>query len=52
MSEILDEEQKIYLPAIAIRGTVPLPGNEFKIEVGRESSVLALEASEKMYDGN
>ena len=52
MSEILEEEKKIYLPAIAIRGTVPLPGNEFKIEVGRESSVLALEAAEKMYDGN
>ncbi len=47
-----EEEQKLFLPAIAIRGTVPLPGNEFKIEVGRESSVLALEAAEKMYDGN
>ncbi len=52
MAEIYDDEQKISLPAIAIRGATPLPGNEFKIEVGRESSLLALEASDKMYDGN
>jgi len=48
----MEETTKIVLPAIAIRGTVPLPANEFKTEVGREQSVLALEAAEKMYDGN
>lgn len=48
----MEENTKIMLPAIAVRGVVPLPGNEFKIEVGRENSVQALEASEKMYGGN
>ncbi|MBR6071302.1 MAG: endopeptidase La [Acholeplasmatales bacterium] len=46
------EENKIMLPAIAIRGIVPLPSNEFKIEVGRANSVMALDAAEKMYGGN
>ena len=35
----MEENTKIMLPAIAVRGVVPLPGNEFKIEVGRENSV-------------
>ena len=48
----MEENTKIMLPAIAVRGVVPLPGNEFKIEVGRENSVQALEAAEKMYGGN
>ena len=48
----MEENTKIVLPAIAIRGVVPIPSNEFRIEVGRANSVLALEASEKMYGGN
>jgi ATP-dependent Lon protease len=48
----MEENTKIELPAIAVRGLVPLPNNEFKIEVGRPNSILALDASEKMYDGN
>ena len=48
----MEETTKIVLPAIAIRGLVPFPGNEFKIEVGRENSVQALDAAEKMYGGN
>ncbi|MGM9970506.1 MAG: endopeptidase La [Anaeroplasma sp.] len=48
----MEDNTKIVLPAIAVRGIVPLPGNEFKIEVGRANSVQALEASEKMYGGN
>jgi len=48
----MEETTKIVLPAIAVRGVVPLPGNDFKIEVGRANSVLALDAAEKMYDGN
>ena len=48
----MEENTKIVLPAIAVRGIVPIPNNEFRIEVGRENSVLALEASEKMYGGN
>lgn len=36
------------LPAMAIRGKVPLPNNEIRIEVGRKESILALkEASDK-----
>lgn len=46
------EENKLVLPAIAVRGIVPLPNNEFRIEVGRANSVLALDAAEKMYGGN
>ena len=48
----MEENTKIMLPAIAVRGIIPLPGNEFKLEVGRDNSVQALEASEKMYGGN
>ena len=48
----MEENTKIVLPAIAVRGVVPLPNNEFRIEVGRANSVLALDAAEKMYGGN
>ena len=48
----MEENTKLILPAIAVRGIVPLPGNEFKIEVGRANSVQALDAAEKMYGGN
>lgn len=48
----MEENTKIVLPALAVRGIIPLPGNEFRIEVGRQNSVLALENSEKMYGGN
>lgn len=30
------------LPAMAIRGRVPLPNNEIRIDVGRKESILAL----------
>ncbi len=46
------EENKLVLPAIAVRGVIPFPNNDFRIEVGRANSVLALDASEKMYGGN
>lgn len=46
------EENKLVLPAIAVRGVIPLPSNEFRIEVGRLNSVMALDAAEKMYGGN
>ena len=46
------EENKIVLPAIAVRGIVPLPNNDFKIEIGRTNSVMALDSAEKMYGGN
>ncbi|MDE7162118.1 MAG: LON peptidase substrate-binding domain-containing protein, partial [Anaeroplasmataceae bacterium] len=46
------EENKLVLPAIAVRGVIPLPNNEFRIEVGRMNSVTALDAAERMYGGN
>lgn len=45
-------ENKLILPAIAVRGIVPLPNVDFRIEVGREMSVLALEQAERMYGSN
>ncbi len=38
------------IPAIAVRGVIPLPGNEFRIEVGREVSLKALDESEHNYN--
>lgn len=37
------------LPAIAVRGVVPIPNNDFRIEVGREASLKAIEDSELNY---
>ncbi len=48
----MDEQNKLILPAIAIRGLVPLPNVDFRIEVGRDISINALEEAEKMYGGN
>ncbi len=48
----MEDNTKIVLPAIAVRGVIPLPNNEFRIEVGRANSVQALDAAEKMYGGN
>lgn len=38
------------IPAIAVRGVIPLPHNEFRIEIGREASLKALDESEKKFD--
>ena len=38
------------IPAIAVRGVVPIPSNEFRIEVGRELSLKALDESEKNFN--
>ena len=35
------------LPAMAVRGIVPLPNNEIKLEVGRPESLLALQEASK-----
>ena len=37
------------LPAMAIRGRVPLPNNEIRLDVGRKESILALKEA---VDGN
>lgn len=45
----MEELETIGLPAIAVRGIIPIPNNEFRIEIGREISLKALEACEKKY---
>jgi ATP-dependent Lon protease len=37
------------LPAIIVRGTVPIPNNDFRIEVGRKVSLKAVEEAEKNF---
>lgn len=37
------------LPAIIVRGTVPIPNNDFRIEVGRKISLKAVEEAEKNF---
>lgn len=32
----MEELETLGLPAIAVRGIVPLPNNEFRIEIGRD----------------
>jgi len=45
------ENKKSY-PAIALRGLVPLPTNELRTEVGRKSSIKALEEAEANFNGD
>lgn len=40
------------LPAIAVRGSVPIPNNDLRIDVGRAVSLNALKVSEKEHDFN
>lgn len=40
------------IPAIAVRGVIPLPNNEFRIEVGREASLRALDEAEHNYNND
>lgn len=40
-------ELQTSLPAIVVRGIVPIPNNDFRIEVGRKVSLKAIEESEK-----
>jgi ATP-dependent Lon protease len=37
------------LPAIIVRGTIPIPNNDFRIEVGRKISLRAVEEAEKNF---
>src|SRR3989339_894704 len=39
------------LPAIVVRGTLPIPNNDFRIEVGRKVSLKAVEEAEKNFGG-
>ncbi len=39
------------LPAIIVRGTMPIPNNDFRIEVGRKVSLRAVEEAEKNFGG-
>ncbi|MFU8793297.1 MAG: endopeptidase La [Acholeplasmataceae bacterium] len=35
------------LPAVVVRGIMPIPNNDFRVEVGRKISLKSIEASEK-----
>ncbi|CCV64489.1 Serine protease Lon, ATP-dependent [Alteracholeplasma palmae J233] len=41
------EEIQKSLPAVVVRGVVPIPNNDFRIEVGRKLSLKAVEEAEK-----
>lgn len=43
------ENQKA-LPVVVVRGIVPIPHNEFRIDVGRKMSLKAIEEAEKNFD--
>ncbi|MFI3329800.1 MAG: endopeptidase La [bacterium] len=45
-------ENILSLPAIAVRGSVPIPNNDLRIDVGRAVSLNALKVSEKEHDFN
>lgn len=42
-------ELQTSLPAIVVRGIVPIPNNDFRIEVGRKVSLKAVEEAEKSF---
>ncbi len=46
----MEELETLGLPAIAVRGVTPIPNNEFRIEIGREISLKALDACEKKFN--
>ncbi len=46
----MEELETLGLPAIAVRGIIPIPNNEFRIEIGRDISLKALEACEKKFN--
>ncbi len=45
-------ENIMTLPAIAVRGSIPIPNNDLRIDVGRAVSLNALKVSEKEHDFN
>src|SRR5690554_208976 len=40
------------LPVVVVRGIVPIPHNEFRIDVGRKISLKAIEEAEKNFDSH
>ncbi len=46
------EKNILSLPAIAVRGSVPIPNNDLRIDVGRAVSLNALKVSEKDHSFN
>ena len=38
------------LPAVIVRGTIPMPQHDFRIEVGRKISLKAVEQAEQAFD--
>ena len=50
MSEEQKKVETKLLPALATRGVVPLPNNDFRLEIGRPFSLKALEVAEDQYE--
>lgn len=50
LGEALMMELQKSLPAVVVRGTIPMPNNDFRIEVGRKLSLKAVEQSEQAFD--
>lgn len=46
----MEELEALGLPAIPVRGVFPIPNNEFRIEIGREYSLKALDVCEKKFN--
>ncbi|MFA5692464.1 MAG: endopeptidase La [Acholeplasmataceae bacterium] len=45
-------ELQTSLPALVVRGIIPFPNNDFRIDVGRVMSIKSLEESEKNFGSN
>ncbi len=50
--ENIEKVNELILPAIAVRGSVPIPNSDFRIEVGRTISLNAIDLAEKENQGN
>ncbi|VEU82280.1 ATP-dependent protease La [Acholeplasma hippikon] len=46
---MINMELQTSLPAVVVRGIVPMPNNDFRIEVGRKVSLRAVEEAEKNF---
>lgn len=48
----MNKETFELLPAIAVRGITPIPNNDLRIEIGRPSSISALDLADNKFNAN
>lgn len=48
----MNKETFELLPAIAVRGITPIPNNDLRIEIGRPSSICALDLADNKFNAN